>query len=70
MASEQEGVVSAVSAELAAARHKIYGTRVADDPENPASFLVVCPKHKLIARNLTLMEARTILAEHELAHQT
>jgi hypothetical protein len=60
--------MSAVSADLAAQRHRIYGVRVADDPQNPASFVVVCPLHKLIGRNLSLVEARTLLTDHELTH--
>lgn len=60
--------MSEVGAELAARRHKVYGVRIADDPLNPAEFLVVCPRHKVIGRKLTLEEARNVLTAHELTH--
>jgi hypothetical protein len=56
--------MQATAADLARVRHKVYGLRVADDPQHPACFVVVCAQHKLIGANLTILQAREIMAEH------
>lgn len=66
--SETDPSMQAVptAAEYSRTRSKVYGLRIADDPQNPASFLAVCPQHKILGRDLSIHQARQILHEHEL----
>lgn len=52
------------TAELSRLRSKLYGLRVADDPQHPAAFVAICPQHKVIARDLTMAQARKAICDH------
>jgi hypothetical protein len=50
--------------ELSRLRSKLYGLRVADDPQHPASFVAICPQHRVLSSSLTLEQARSACSAH------
>lgn len=50
--------------ELSRLRAKLYGLRIADDPQHPAAFVAICPQHKVLARDLTMAQARQAICDH------
>lgn len=57
------------AAELSRRRARFYHVRIADDPVHIARFVVVCPRHKVVGSDLTILEARGLLAEHVESHE-
>lgn len=49
-------------------KDRLYGPRVADDPQNIAAFLMVCPEHGVCGSNLTILEARRMVGSHMELH--